>query len=206
MFAVASNLGWGAVYGQDKIQGQWKQQEDSLHINVKELLASYYGLKYLCANRFDSSIHIKSDNPTAISYVNKMGGVRSADCRIVAFNIWNWCELYNIWLTASHIPGQDNGIADSLSRNFSPSVEWELSQTIFEQICYQLGTPSMELFASRHHNTKLEKYCSLFPDSCCFKTDAFPFLGLMSFTIFFLRLGWWESASKRCKSTRQREF
>lgn len=45
--ADASNLGWGAVMGSDKVQGEWEVFEQESHINVEELLAVYYGLQYL---------------------------------------------------------------------------------------------------------------------------------------------------------------
>ena len=31
--------------------------------------------------------------------------------------IWEWCMARNIWISAFHIPGKDNSIADKLSRN-----------------------------------------------------------------------------------------
>lgn len=47
-----SEIGWGggrgrAVLSDDKVQGEWVIQEEDLHINIKELLAVRYGLKYL---------------------------------------------------------------------------------------------------------------------------------------------------------------
>lgn len=170
----ASDLGWGAFMGENKIQGEWSDPEVDLHINVKELLAVLYGLRALAVGFHECAIHIKSDNTTTISYINKMGGVRSPSCRDVGWEIWQWAEERNIWLTASHIPGQENIIADSLSRNFSPAVEWELNQNIFEEICLKFGTPDVDLFASRH-NAKLMRYCSWTSDSYCEQVDAFSF-------------------------------
>lgn len=68
----------------------------------------------------------------------------------------------------------DNEIADSLSRNFSSSVEWELSRNVFDAIVSEWGQPDIDLFASRH-NVKLKVYCSWLPDSYCTKVDAFFF-------------------------------
>lgn len=172
MFADASNLGWGAVMKDQKIQAEWDMEQQSFHINVKELLAIQLGLQILGSEIFNCAIHVKTDNTTAVSYINKMGGVRSDSCRKVGFDIWNWCELHHVWLTASHIPGLENEIADSLSRHFSPSVEWEINQEIFQEICSNFGTPDIDMFATRH-NAKLPRYCSLFSDSYCTQTDAF---------------------------------
>ena len=40
----ASNLGWGAVFGKDKIGGQWINEEKEKHINYLELLAIDFAL------------------------------------------------------------------------------------------------------------------------------------------------------------------
>lgn len=129
-------------------------------------------------------IHIVSDNTTAVCHINKMGGVRSATCMETAFQIWNWCEDRKIWLYATHLPGIENEIADSLSRRFSASIEWELSQEIFLEIVHMFGQPSVDLFASRH-NTKLKKYCSWVSDQYCWKTDAFSFKWINEFFYIF---------------------
>lgn len=68
----------------------------------------------------------------------------------------------------------ENEIADSLSRTFSSSVEWELTQRIFDAVISEWGQPDMDLFASRH-NAKVNNYCSWLPDSYCSKVDAFSF-------------------------------
>lgn len=174
LFADASNLGWGACFLTRKAQSEWTETEQNLHINAKELLAIKYGLQILVADIESCTIHVVSDNTTAVAHINKMGGVRSTDCRQIAFDIWQWCENRDIWLYATHIPGVHNEIADSLSRNFSTTVEWELSNDIFQVIVRKFGSPSVDLFASRH-NSKLPKYCAWFGDSYCWKTDAFSF-------------------------------
>lgn len=174
LFADASNLGWGACLDDMKVQGEWDVHQSSLHINAKELLAVYLGLKHLASHFRGCSIHVKTDNTTAVSHINKMGGVRSDQCREVAFDLWSWCESHEIWIIATHIPGQDNEIADSLSRSFSPCVEWEINNRLFQDIIRKFGVPSVDLFASRH-NTKCYKYVSCFSDSYCWKVDAFSF-------------------------------
>lgn len=164
IYADASDIGWGAVMDNEKIQGEWDWSSSELHINAKEMLAVFFALQLLASELCQCTIHIKSDNTTAISYINKMGGVRSEQCSQVGFQIWDWCEKRHIWLTASHIPGQENTVADSLSRNFSSAVDWELHQGIFDEICDTFGTPDIDLFASRH-NAKLPRYCSWLSDT-----------------------------------------
>lgn len=110
--ADASNIGWGA-FTWEMVQGKWSDDQLDVHINVKELLAIFLGLKNICSDKENCFIHIKTDNTTAMAHINKMGGVKSEMCNFVAFNIWQWCEQKNIWLYATHIPGQDNTLADT---------------------------------------------------------------------------------------------
>ena len=67
--------------------------------------------------------------------------------------IWLWCIDNKISLTAIHIPGIHNTIADKLSRKFIDNVEWSLDTTIFKHLCYFSGTPDIDLFASRLNTT-----------------------------------------------------
>ena len=44
---LACNEGWGAHFGSTTTQGSWSRAETLLHINIKEMLAVYFGLKSL---------------------------------------------------------------------------------------------------------------------------------------------------------------
>ena len=51
------------------------------HINVKELMAVFYGLKALYMGKQGLHILLQIDNVTAVSYISKMGGTKSEQCR-----------------------------------------------------------------------------------------------------------------------------
>lgn len=156
---------------QHKAQSEWSDSLLDILINGKELLAVIFGLKYLCSDNEDCLIHVVTDNTTAVAHTNKMGGVKS--CNDIVFKIWEWCEERKKWLYATHIPRQDNDSRLFISKIF-PLVEWELNDVIFRDIVHTFGLPTVDLFASRH-NAKIEKYCSWFSDSYCWRTDAFSF-------------------------------
>lgn len=170
----ASDVGWGAVWKENTSQGKWLDKETHYHINEKELLAVLFGLKTLCIDSEGTTIRVLSDNATTVSYINRMGGVRSPRCNKIAHEIWKYCEGNNLWLTAAHIPGSQNCLADDLSRNFSNNVEWCLNDDIFDVICKRMGRPSVDLFATRL-NSKLVKFCSWRPDPEAWRIDAFSF-------------------------------
>ena len=145
----ASSEGWGAICNGESIGGRWTPSELEKHINVLELEAVLLGLQSFFKNKREIEISVKSDNTTAISYINRMGGSKSKECLSVAKSIWNFCEDREIWVIASYIPGVDNNEADYMSRNFTDNTEWTLNPHIFDKICEKWGTPEIDMFASR---------------------------------------------------------
>jgi hypothetical protein len=172
----ASGLkGFGCVddHG-NRAQGQWIGHEIELHINNKELLAVFYGLKSLC--RDDSNIHIRimSDNVTTVSYVRKMGGIKSRKANDIAKDIWTWAEERNIWLSAAHIPGKHNSIADEMSRKFDSEKEWQLNPGLFQKLIefFPKLESSVDMFATRA-NKQRDRFISWKPDPDALGIDAF---------------------------------
>lgn len=54
--------------------GKWNAQERQHHINALELKAAEIALLSLVKNKSKIHVHLKMDNTTAVSYVNKGGG------------------------------------------------------------------------------------------------------------------------------------
>ena len=111
------------------------------------------------------------DNTTAIAYINSMGGGKS-QCNQITRDLWVWCSTHNIWLTAVHIPGKQNVLADKESREKHSDIEWKLNTQLFEDVTAHWGTPSIDLFASRL-NYQLKPFVSWRPDPEAMAIDAF---------------------------------
>lgn len=171
IYTDASNSGWGAVCKDDKANGRWTDTEKEYHINYLELLAVFLGLKCFVAKEVNCTILLRIDNTTAISYVNKMGGIRFPHLSNLAREIWQWCEKRNIYLFASYVNTKEN-CADEESRKINPDIEWELSQSAFNLIIHQFGMPEIDLFASRT-NAKCEVYVAWRQDPDAVAVDAF---------------------------------
>jgi ribonuclease HI len=152
--------------------GKWTLVEHQYHSNILELLAVLYGLRALLGDVTGQHIHVRSDNTTAIAYITKMGGIKSVLCDSVAQDIWKWAQIKNCWITASHIPGSQNVVADSLSRKFDEEKEWKLDKSVFKNIIAVWPKPTIDLFASRT-NKQLDKYVSWKPDPYALYVDAF---------------------------------
>ena len=116
-----------------------------------------------------------SDNTTAVSYVQKMGGVTSELHTKIVRDLWQEATDRNIWLSISYLPGIQNFATDFVLRVLSDRTEWELNAAIFRKICHNLAVnPSINLFASRL-NHKLPTYSSFGPDPFCTYVDTFSF-------------------------------
>ena len=129
--------------------GRWTETESELHINELEILAALFALKSFCSSMTNSHVNIYIDNTTAVVYVNAMGGTQSLSCNKVARNIWTWCMVQNLWVSAISLPGKENVDADRESRTFNDNTEWALNDNIFDYIIALYGKPSIDLFASR---------------------------------------------------------
>ncbi|KAI8518628.1 hypothetical protein Bbelb_046450 [Branchiostoma belcheri] len=62
---------------------------------------------------------LRLDNATAVAYVNHVGGTRSPDLAALALEMWSWALERGLTLSATHVPGLTNTLADKCSRVFS---------------------------------------------------------------------------------------
>ncbi|CAB4034632.1 Transposon Tf2-6 poly, partial [Paramuricea clavata] len=118
IYSDASLQGWGAVLGDTSSGGRWSPDECTNHINYLELLAAFFALKSFCTTIQGKHVKLMIDNTTAVAVINNMGSCHSRACHSVGCQIWQFCVEYNIWLTAAHIPGAKNVLADKKSRHF----------------------------------------------------------------------------------------
>lgn len=175
----ASMTGWGGVIvasaipvkGATTTGGNWSTTESAEHINFLELQAAWFTIRSFCGDLQGLHVRIKMDNTTAIAYINNMGG-KTKSCNSLARKIWMWCMSKEIWLSAAHIPGVQNGQADKISRTDHNNTEWQLDGRLFNWLVEQWGRPEIDLFASRL-NCQLDAYVSWKPDPFAVAIDAF---------------------------------
>ena len=167
-----SHIGWGACMGDVTTQGLWNLAERKLRINILELLAVQISLSALLSDVHGQQVRLESDNTTVISYINSMGGCHSLECDTITKDIWTWAIAKNIWLSAAFIPGKINRVADKMSREFNPKLEWTLNLSVFNKIVQRFSRPTVDLFASRI-NYQLPSYVSWKADPHASFVDAF---------------------------------
>ena len=80
------------------------------------------------------------------AYLSKMRGTRNPQLLKISKSIWNYLLSHQITITAVYFPSILNVRADWESRNASA---WKLHQDFCLKITKLLGTPTVDLFASR---------------------------------------------------------
>ena len=170
----APGLGWDISDG--KTVGRWNNTKTTCaaenEINYLEMSAAFMGLRAYCADRSNIHVKLNFDNTTAIAYINQMGGMRSHKCNELAKALWDWRIERHIWVTACHLPGVLNVVADKKSRVFQDETEWQLNTKVFEKFCTHFGPPEIAIFASRL-NAQLPRFISWHPDPDAEAVDAF---------------------------------
>lgn len=112
IFTDSCLTGWGAYCEGERTNGWWPLEVSRDHINVLELRAIFYGLQSFAKTQSSITVLIRSDNSTAISYINRMGSVQHPTLSQLARTIWQWCEERDIWLYASYVSSASNYLAD----------------------------------------------------------------------------------------------
>ena len=180
IFSDASLTGWGISCSSKRTHGFWNEEERLQPIHYLELKAAFFGLKCFTNQLKNCSILLRLDNTIAISYINRMGGIRFVNLNRLTREIWNWCEERQIFIFASYISSKENFEADYESRKLEPETEFSLNNDAFRQIETSFGIPEVDLFASRT-NTKCKNYVSWYKDPNSIAVDAFT----VSWTDYF---------------------
>jgi len=167
-----SKMGWGGECKGQKAQGQWSAEESLLHINILEMKAAEFVVKAFTKDCHNIHCHIRMDNSSCVAQINKMGGTKSPGLFQAVSSLWSYCLDKRITLTAEHLAGKLNVIADEQSRVFTDSSNWKLSESVFQELDRMWGPLTIDLFADRL-NTQIPKYASWKPDPGAVQVDAF---------------------------------
>lgn len=167
----ASVIGWGGHSGHRTFSGTWTEQEALAHINVLELRAVTLTLREL---KPPPQVHIlvHTDNSTVMAYVNKQGGVKSWQMWQETNTLLQLAEENQWLLSAKHVPGHLNVLADLLSRRHQViQTEWQLHKEVVKLLSDKWGDPNIDLFATRLNHQML-LYVSPVPDPGAWAVDA----------------------------------
>ena len=158
----ASTEGWGATFEGRTIAGRWKPEHENRHINWLEMEAVRITLQRNVTRWRGKVLRFLVDNSTTVAYVNKQGGTRSDEMNDLTRQLMNLALKNRITVTAFHLAGERNVVADLLSRkNQVCKNEWQLDANTFQwvQTRSMFGPATVDLFANQL-NHQLPRYCS----------------------------------------------
>ena len=172
IYTDASSSGWGVVINNKSHSGIWNTQQQSRHINYKELLTVFIALKRPSVQ--GRTVNIISDNVTTIAYINHFGGTRSPELMRLATTLWNWCLSTGTRISTTYVPSAFNP-ADAPSRRLTGQLEWAIDRKFFRRLDQQWGPHHVDLFASpiNHH---LPRYMTWKPSEGAVGHDALQHL------------------------------
>ena len=174
LYTDASLAGWGGHLGSSTASGRWPNSAEGKSINWLELKAVQLCLRQFAPQVQSQVVQLFSDNSTVVSHINKQGGARSSSLSNLACKILVWCSHHQVVLSACHLAGTLNILADLLSRPDKVlSTEWTLSLEMTEFIWGAFHhRPQIDLFATQF-NHRLSRYVSPVRDPLAVHTDAF---------------------------------
>ncbi len=86
----ASSTGWGATCNGQAASGLWMGPRLLWHINCLELLAVHLALRQFRPLLLGKHVLVRTDNTAAVSYINRMGGIRSRRMSQLARHLLLW--------------------------------------------------------------------------------------------------------------------
>ena len=143
-----SNVGWGAIVGENQVSGVWTPSQRELSINLREMMAVQKGLLEFSSLLRGKTIALFCDNVTTVAYLRRSGGTRSQVLFLKAREILLWVESMKITLLPQFIQGSLNTRADLLSRpNLVMRSGWTLHQEVVQDLLHQWPA-IIDLFAT----------------------------------------------------------
>jgi hypothetical protein len=142
------------------------------HINSLEMEAVRLALLSFLPHLPKGVIKIHCDNSTVVAYLCHQGGVISPSLSVQAERILVWAYSQGLILSAVHVSGVSNVLADALSRsNTVVQTEWSLAHRLLQRIWAWWFKPMVDLFATRF-NHRLPVYVSPVADPQAWAVDA----------------------------------
>lgn len=177
LFTDASGSeGWGGHLGNLPLEaeGVWSDQDHKTfsHINLKEMEGVKRCLLNFLPSLVGQAVRLFTDNMSVAAYINKQGGVRSPRLSLAAESLLLWCQDQGISLSARHVSGKMNVLADMLSRPDAVlQTEWTLCHQVLKRVWARFHRPHIDLFATRY-SKRLPLYVSPVPDGEAWAVDA----------------------------------
>jgi hypothetical protein len=112
---ASGKIGYGAIFGKDWFQGLWKGWWTEQNITLLELYPIVIAVKVWGHKIQNKRLCIFTDNAALVSVLQRQTSKEPLVMCLVR-DLVLMCLRNNLVLTAKHVPGEHNAIADALSR------------------------------------------------------------------------------------------
>ena len=124
---AAGSGGYAAIYGNRWICGEWPEEWRDFHITIRELYPICAAISIWATDLANTCIQFWCDNEALCYIINKRTS-KDAKIMILIRKLVVTTMSHNIMFRATHIPGLENQLADSISRfQFARARELALS-------------------------------------------------------------------------------
>ncbi len=171
MTVDASGVGWGgwmtsgSTVATTRAEWSARLRTQSFSSNRRETLAcvlAFFTFRSRGLIPDSSTLLIRSDNSTAVSAIRRAGSRSPAIGKLIE-PLLRSAARHSIVLSAEHVPGTDNILADRLSRWATSRNEWGLpmaSWTALVHLWPELLDLTVDMFASAEHHL-LSRFATL---------------------------------------------
>ena len=111
----AADSGYAAVFGNEWLIGSFSIEERSVHITVRELYPIALAIAVWPQFFQNKCVLLLCDNEAAVHIINKQTSKDSKIMSVLRFFVIH-CMKFNVLFRAKHVPGNENVLADCLSR------------------------------------------------------------------------------------------
>lgn len=175
----ASRTGWGAWLSNpqtpdapsDSTWGFWAPAEGQRTSNWREATATLLAIQAFAPKLQRQSILVRTDNTSNVSALNRLGS-SVPSLAVIAKQTLTFCHAMGTSVSAQHVPGLSNYLADQLSRIAVDSSDWKLNPVLFREITDRWFLPTVDLFATRV-NRQVPRFFSFRADPEAAAQDAF---------------------------------
>ena len=124
---ASGSLGCGAFYADEWFSGSWSATQRSLSIAYKELFPIVIACHVWGSKWRYHRIQFRCDNQSVVAVISS-GTSKDSRLMQLLMKLFLCAARFNMKVTAKHVPGKDNAIADALSR-FNMQVFRQLAPT-----------------------------------------------------------------------------
>ena len=146
--------GWGGHSPHKSVQGTWSLKFQSFHINIFEAMAVFSTLEKINPE-WGSRVRLMLGSNIIVRCLNRTGS-RSPQINLVILAILSLASKRSRHLSAAHIAGVRNVLADSLSRDAPPlESEWSFDVRSFQFVQSHVPDLHIDLFSTPAHQLPL---------------------------------------------------